>query len=608
MSQELLDEEAKQSKRRNYVKQLLIVGLVVFAAVFFGVSPDVFGGGPSQGSWGSNEQNDIRRLDGICRNLQDIINPELSTYHPQAIFVPVYDLQRYSPRQYPMSFEHASQRHAQTLTLARQAEREGLAPKGEVLELILKTFLNTKGPDERPFGTILEEYSRSPKAVTRDSLLFYLKTTHAGRILQHTRSGNPPIIPTMVSKVLASFESDKITCLDAEFEVANFINDKTLADVKADTAAIQAEYEKMKDSFKVEASATLAIITASAKDIAPLIIVPEAKILAEYEKDKDLKYRLPAAPGDATNAAIRYRPLSEVRTDIHYALAKEPAKNIARDLCKRFDQFTIKNKEKLLQPDTSIALLIAAAQQISIGPDTNPLLSRPATLAVVQDIPVTSMGNNDFSLGEYGTIKDYNILKNPVGWTSTFTPPKTIQEDNGRYATLHLSAKREATWKGLNDPVVHNKIVQTLATRKAYGAALLAAKQFIATAPKGATLGVMLPHNPQFRATATSTDISVESSMSLVLAPSENPSKDGNRQGEPLIAHLSNESASPILLLAGQGSAENGPKLRLLQPIKLNRTPVDDASAERSLYMLTQWFAQMSRARLNTELRAILKD
>lgn len=603
MSQELLDEEAKQDKRRNYIKQLLVVGLVVFAAVFFGV------GDVSYLTQSSNrDQEDIRRLDGICRNLQDIINPELKTYQP--IYVPVYDMQRYLPNQIAMRFEDASQQHAVTLKLARQAEREGLAPKGEVLEMILKTFLNTKVGDkeQRPIGTILDEYSRSPKAVTRDSLLFYIKNTHAGRILQQTRSGNPPIIPTMVGKVLASFESDKIACLDAEFDVANFIDDKTLATVKADTAAIQAEYEKMKDSFKVDASATLAIITASAKDIAPLIILPEAQILAEYENDKDIKYRLPAAPGDATNAAIRYRPLSEVRTDIHYALAKEPAKNIARDLCKRFDQFTIKNKEKLLQPDTSIALLIEAAQQISIGPDANPLLSRPATLSVVQNVPVTTDKGGNFSLGIYGSLKDYNVFKNPVGWTSTFTPPKMVDEETGRYATLHLSAKRDATWKGLNDPVVHNKIVQTLATRKAYGAAIYAAKLLITTAPKGATLGIMLPHNPQFRATATSTDISVESSMSLVLAPSEDPSKDSNRMGEPLIAHLTNDAASPILLLAGQGSAENGPKLRLLQPIKLTRTPVDDSSAERSLYMLTQCFSQIARARLNTELRAILKD
>lgn len=597
MSQELLDEEAKQNKRRNVVKQLLIVSLVVFAGIFFGVGDMSY---LTQSA--DRDQEDIRRLDGICRNLQDIINPSMNPYQG-IMFVPTY-------RQQVLPAEYAAQKHAETLKLARQAEREGLSPKGEVLEMILKTFLNTKVDDkeQRPIGHILDEYSRSPKAVSRDSLLFYLKTTHAGYILRDVRSGNPPIIPTMVGKVLASFESDKITCLDAEFDVANFIDDKTLAAVKADTAAIQAEYEKMKDSFKVEASATLALITASAKDIAPLIIVPEAQILAEYEKEKDLKYRLPAAPGDATNAAIRYRPLSEVRTDIHYALAKEPAKNVARDLCKRFDQYTIKNKEKLLQPNTPFALLIQAAEEISLGPDVQPLLSRPATLAVLQNIPVTSDAGGNFSLGVYGVLKGYDIFKNPVGWTSTFTPPKMIDEETGRFATLHLSAKRNATWKDLKDPAVHSKVVQRLATQKAYGNALNAAKHFITTAPKGATLGAMLPHNPQFRATATSTDISVASSMFLVLSPSEDPSKEDARRGEPLIAHLTNDAASPILLLNGQGSSETGPKLRLLQPIKLTRTPVDDAGAERSQYMLSQQFSRIANARLNTELRAILKD
>jgi hypothetical protein len=602
MSQELLDEEAKQNKRRNVVKQLLIVSLVVFAGIFFGVGDMSY---LTQSA--DRDQEDIRRLDGICRNLQDIINPDYSIYQPN--FVPVYDMnQSYSPRRYPMSYEHASQMHALTLKKAHLAEREGLSPKGEVLEMILKTFLNTKVGDreQRPIGHILDEYSRSPKAVSRDSLLFYLKTTHAGYILRDVRAGNPPIIPTMVGKVLASFESDTITCLDAEFDVATFIDDKTLAAVKDD--AIQAEYEKMKDSFKVEASATLALITASAKDIAPLIIVPEAQILAEYEKEKDLKYRLPAAPGDATNAAIRYRPLSEVRTDIHYALAKEPAKNVARDLCKRFDQYTIKNKEKLLQPDTPFALLIQAAQEISLGPDVQPLLSRPATLAVLQNIPVTSDAGGNFSLGVYGVLKGYDIFKNPVGWTSTFTPPKMIDEETGRFATLHLSAKRDATWKDLKDPAVRSKVVQRLATQKAYGNALNAAKLLITTAPKGATLGAMLPHNPQFRATATSTDISVASSMFLVLSPSEDPSKEDTRRGEPLIAHLTNDAASPILLLNGQGSSETGPKLRLLQPIKLTRTPVDDAGAERSQYMLSQQFSRIASARINTELRAILKD
>jgi hypothetical protein len=255
-----------------------------------------------------------------------------------------------------------------------------------------------------------------------------------------------------------------------------------------------------------------------------------------------------------------------------------------------------------------MALLIAAAQEISIGPDVNPLLARPATLAVVQNVVVTTEKDGNFSLGVYGALKDYNVFKNQVGWTSTFVPPRMIDEESGRYATLHLSAKRDASWKDLKDPVVHGKVVQSLATRKAYGTALLAAKHFVSSTPKGATLGVLLAQHPQFRTTAKSTDIDVKSSMSLVLAPSEDPMKPATGLGEPLIARLTNETASPILLLAGQDSADGVPTLRLLQPIKLARGPVDEASAERSVYYLNQIFSQIANARLNTELRAILKD
>ena len=224
------------------------------------------------------------------------------------------------------------------------AEAEGLVPRGEALDAIVKTYLARKigaAGDEKTVLEVLRERAGTRESLSLDDLEEVLQVIHANEALA-ARYVLAPAVPSTVALGQLSatgawdrttyqrIDPDLVEVSEVTLQIPDDIFSAAKEKITSDEAAIAAAYQELQNRFfRIPDKRTITIYSADAGDIAKKLKVTDAEAKGFYEENKDrwkIEEEAPAAD-DKETAAGEEKPEEEKPTHKPFADVKEEIVN-----------------------------------------------------------------------------------------------------------------------------------------------------------------------------------------------------------------------------------------------------------------------------------------
>ncbi len=427
----------------------------------------------------------------------------------------------------------SDERIASVVRMARQADAEGLMPRGRALDEAVDAYIAVPIAGGRTLRDALVENQGGPYEVSRTELARFISERKAVEALQ-ARHVAVPAIPLTVASQVASLREDKLSADEVVLDASSFL--PVIAD---DDAELPAIYDNLRARrFTRPAAVVLTIVVADPAAFAAAETVSDDELAKRFESTKDLYKK----PNPDPKAAAEYKPLSEVAGELKLAIQMEKAGKTASAKINAFNQ-----QVEEFVADKDATRLIAAAKAAGLEVREN----------VLADEPVDGV----ITLGDLGSFKDLIQIHSNDKTPGFLSNPVPTDSATPRWLILRLESHRDAGFRPLAE--VRAEVKEELAAKRAYAPFLAAAESARSAAEKvGLAAWVASPDAARWKTTVA--NVSLRATETLTPPPAER----GGSAAEPrLAASLAATAVKPVVLVTVGDGLPGGatPKVKLVQ-------------------------------------------
>jgi hypothetical protein len=517
--------------------QVMIWALILIVGVLFGMGPSfTLMLHPTATVWRDVSEIEVVKRSSVANKLQAAIGTD------------------YRSEQFVRS---NAQLYAQDIWQAKLASDEGLEPKGEVLDKLVKDFKNTKLPNNpnRTYANALAEQQGTDNEVTEPELRRFVAERFALKAFVARKVGAPAVSSSVVDTFWSDFQ-DKIEVDEVTLSVKPILEKFMPGD---DDSEIDSTYQKHQDRFMKPASRQLSVAYLDVAALAETQTVSDEEANKYYVEHQREFIKPPEPKSDEKKAEEqkkedadkkpepeKIKDFADVKDEIKAKLKRERADAAAKQQVEAFDaqvvELDLENKsaEEFEQAALAAGLMY---KKVTVDEPKGPTLEFKGLGTLKQ----TEREIQLFAKNE----KEISMLRQTTGEAPV-------------YLVFRIDGKTDSGPRLLEEPGVKQEVKNILAGERAY-ADLLARAAVIQKEAQGKGLGGLDALFKVEEYAAYWDAKPKQEKLSPLTEVRPPPATVDEQPGEAKLLISLASAEAPVTVAAGEPTSDGLPTVKLMQ-------------------------------------------